>query len=133
MAKPDDFYQLSDLQSFANTEKYHVTATDELFHWTRRPKRLDRNFDHKRLGEGGTCHRNRRGLYVRRPWRNTRTMEDHSAYVASWLKVLKEDKRAIFSAASHGQKAADLLNSYQTGPVRHDSALVQSDNPHIFG
>jgi len=26
--------------------------------------------------------------------------EDHAAYVASWIKVLKDDKRAIFSAAS---------------------------------
>ena len=24
---------------------------------------------------------------------------DHAAYIASWLKVLKDDKRAIFSAA----------------------------------
>lgn len=58
------------------------------------------------------------------------TMEDHSAYVASWLKVLKEDKRAIFTAASHAQKAADLLHSYQAAPVRHDLVFEQADNPH---
>jgi antirestriction protein ArdC len=28
-----------------------------------------------------------------------------------WLKMLKDDKRAIFTAASHSQKAADYLNS----------------------
>jgi len=32
--------------------------------------------------------------------------EDHGAYIASWLQVLKDDKRAIFIAASHAQKAA---------------------------
>jgi antirestriction protein ArdC len=32
----------------------------------------------------------------------------------AWLKVLKEDKRAIFTAASHAQKAADYLHSLQT-------------------
>jgi antirestriction protein ArdC len=35
--------------------------------------------------------------------------EDHAAYIADWLKVLKNDKRAIFSAAAHAQKAADYL------------------------
>jgi antirestriction protein ArdC len=25
--------------------------------------------------------------------------EDHAAYIASWLEVVKNDKRAIFSAA----------------------------------
>ena len=35
--------------------------------------------------------------------------EDHAAYIANWLEVLKNDKRAIFSAAAHAQKAADYL------------------------
>ena len=26
------------------------------------------------------------------------TRDDHAAYIASWLKVLKDDKRAIFTA-----------------------------------
>ena len=39
--------------------------------------------------------------------------EDHAAYLAHWLKVLKEDSRAIFSAAGHAQKAADYLHSLQ--------------------
>jgi len=36
--------------------------------------------------------------------------EDHAAYIAGWLSVLKNDKRAIFTAASHAQRAADYLN-----------------------
>jgi hypothetical protein len=36
-----------------------------------------------------------------------------AAYLAHWLKVLKEDKRAIFSAAAHAQRAADFLNGLQ--------------------
>jgi antirestriction protein ArdC len=39
--------------------------------------------------------------------------EDHAAYIASWLEVLKNDKRAIFSAAAHAQKAADYLSRLQ--------------------
>jgi len=39
--------------------------------------------------------------------------EDHAAYIANWLEVLKNDKRAIFSAAAHAQKAADYLVGLQ--------------------
>ncbi len=39
--------------------------------------------------------------------------EDHAAYIQSWLKVLKNDKRAIFAAAAHAQRAADFLRSQQ--------------------
>jgi antirestriction protein ArdC len=34
---------------------------------------------------------------------------DHAAYLASWLIVLKSDKRAIFTAAAMAQKAVDWL------------------------
>ena len=39
--------------------------------------------------------------------------EDHAAYVASWLKVLVDDKRAIFSAAAHAQRAVAFLHGLQ--------------------
>lgn len=39
--------------------------------------------------------------------------EDHAAYIQTWLKVLKEDTRLIFSAASHAQRAADYLHDHQ--------------------
>ena len=39
--------------------------------------------------------------------------DDHASYIASWLKVLKEDKRAIFTAAAHAQKASDFLHGLQ--------------------
>jgi antirestriction protein ArdC len=32
---------------------------------------------------------------------------DHAVYVASWLRVLRSDKRAIFTAAARTQAAAD--------------------------
>lgn len=38
---------------------------------------------------------------------------DHAAYVASWLKVLKDDPKAIFTAASKAQQAADWMHSQQ--------------------
>jgi antirestriction protein ArdC len=39
--------------------------------------------------------------------------EDHAAYIATWITVLKGDTRAIFSAAAHAQRAADYLHSLQ--------------------
>jgi len=39
--------------------------------------------------------------------------EDHAAYIGSWLKVLKNDKRAIFTAAAHAQRAVDFLHGLQ--------------------
>ncbi len=38
---------------------------------------------------------------------------DHAAYVASWLKVLRGDKRAIFTAAAKAQQAADWMHARQ--------------------
>jgi len=40
--------------------------------------------------------------------------DDHAPYIAGWLKVLKDDKRAIFTAASHAQKAVDFLHQLQS-------------------
>lgn len=35
---------------------------------------------------------------------------DHASYLASWLKVLKNDTKAIFTAASKASEAADFLS-----------------------
>ena len=47
--------------------------------------------------------------------------EDHASYIQSWIKILKNDKRAIFSAASHAQRAADYLNSLQPAATAEPS------------
>ena len=52
--------------------------------------------------------------------------EDHASYIASWLKVLKNDKRAIFTAASHAQRAADFLNGLQK-PSSQEAVSAQAD------
>jgi antirestriction protein ArdC len=38
---------------------------------------------------------------------------DHASYLASWLKILSNDQRFIFSAAAHAQKAAAFLHGLQ--------------------
>jgi len=38
---------------------------------------------------------------------------DHAAYIASWLKVLKADARAIFTVASKAQAGVDWMHAQQ--------------------
>ena len=38
-----------------------------------------------------------------------RPRAEHAAYIASWIEILKDDPRAIFTAASKAQQACDWL------------------------
>jgi antirestriction protein ArdC len=42
----------------------------------------------------------------------------HAGYIASWLKVLRGDKRAIFTAAAQAQRAADYVLRLAQPPER---------------
>ena len=48
--------------------------------------------------------------------------DDHAAYIASWLKVLRNDKLAVFTAAAHAQRAADYLHQLQPSGRIHDAS-----------
>lgn len=37
---------------------------------------------------------------------------DHASYIAHWLKVLKDDKRAIFTAAAKASEAVAYLQDF---------------------
>lgn len=43
--------------------------------------------------------------------------EDHAAYIASWLTILKSDPRAIFTAASKAQAIADWMHVQQCSEI----------------
>jgi antirestriction protein ArdC len=49
-----------------------------------------------------------------------------AAYLGHWLNVLREDKRAIFSAAAHAQRAADFLNTLQPQQQEESAARISS-------
>jgi antirestriction protein ArdC len=50
-------------------------------------------------------------------------MPEGSQATASWIRVLNDDKRAIFTAASHAQRAAEFLHGLQaTAPARANAA-----------
>jgi antirestriction protein ArdC len=50
--------------------------------------------------------------------------EDHAAYIASWLKALKDDKRLIFSAASHAQRAVEFLHGLQSAQLAEPEQMA---------
>jgi antirestriction protein ArdC len=47
---------------------------------------------------------------------------DHASYLASWLEVLANDRRFIFSAAAHAQRAVTYLHDLQPKPAEIDQA-----------
>jgi antirestriction protein ArdC len=59
------------------------------------------------------------------------TREDHASYIASWIKVLKDYKRAIFTAASHAQRAVDFLHGLQKTVVVSGPSCVGGILPII--
>jgi antirestriction protein ArdC len=50
-------------------------------------------------------------------------IQQHSAYLSSWVQVLKADKNAIFKAAAAAQRTCDYLNLL-TAPKLHSNAAV---------
>ena len=53
--------------------------------------------------------------------------DDHAAYIASWLEVLNNDNRAIFTAAGHAQRAAAFLHELQ--PVIEPEPGLSAEGP----
>jgi antirestriction protein ArdC len=98
---------------FPDPVNYYSVLAHECSHWTSHVSRCDRQLG-KRFGDNayaveeliaelGSAY-TMAGLELELAPR-----EDHAQYIASWLKVLKADKRAIFTAASKAQAAADFL------------------------
>jgi len=116
-----DHVQMPPFEAFRDAESYCSTLAHELTHWTKHPARLDRDFGRKRFGDDGYAREELvaeigaaflccdLGIAAE-------PREDHATYLDHWLKVLKEDKRAIFQAAAHAQKAADYLHGLQPPP-----------------
>ena len=48
--------------------------------------------------------------------------DDHASYIADWLKALKNDKRAIFTASAHAERACGFLHGLQSEAVREEAA-----------
>lgn len=122
-----DRIQMPPFEAFRDAESYYATLAHETTHWTMHKSRLDREFGRKRFGDEGyameelvaelgsaflSCDLNL----------TPEVRSDHASYIASWIKVLKEDKRAIFSAASHAQRAVDFIHALQPARLAGEAA-----------
>jgi antirestriction protein ArdC len=120
-----DHVQMPPVESFHDAESYYATLGHECVHWTRHEKRLARDFGRKRFGDEGYAVEELvaelgSAFLCADLGLTLEPRADHAAYIASWLKVLNNDKRAIFTAAGHAQRAADFLNGLQ--PKQREAA-----------
>lgn len=113
-----DVIQLPIPEAFRDAESYAATKAHELVHWTKAKHRLDRDFGRKAFGDEGYAREELvaelgAAFLCSALGITPEAREDHAAYIGHWLKVLQDDKRAIFQAAAHAQRAVDFLHSMQ--------------------
>jgi antirestriction protein ArdC len=113
-----DLVQMPPFETFQDAESYYAVLVHELTHWTRHPSRLDRDLGRKRWGDAGYAAEELvaelgAAFVLADLDLAPQARPEHAAYIESWLKVLKNDKRAIFTAASYAQRAADYLHGLQ--------------------
>jgi antirestriction protein ArdC len=112
-APASDHIQMPPFAAFTENVSYYSTLAHEHTHWTAPAARCDRQLGKRfgdnayaaeeliaELGAAFTCAH--LGL-------STEPREDHAQYINSWLRVLKADSKAIFTAASKAQQACDWL------------------------
>ncbi len=128
-AATPDYVQMPPFVSFKDAESYYATMAHEMTHWTRHPARLDRDFGRKKFGDEGYA-REELVAEIGAAFLccdlgiTPEPRDDHAAYLDHWLKVLKEDKRAVFQAAAHAQRAVDFQHGLQQGGA--DPAIVSA-------
>jgi len=119
------------IETFRDAESYYATLAHESTHWTRHPSRLSREFGRKRWGDEGYAMEELvaelGSAFLSADLDLTPTVrDDHASYIANWIEVLQNDKRAIFTAASHAQRAVDLLQDLQSVPAARRASDVSA-------
>ena len=108
-----DTIHMPSFEQFRDPSSYYAVLGHEHVHWTGAPNRLDRDLKGRfgtdsyaveeliaELGSAFLCAH--LGISVEpRP--------DHAAYIATWLRVLRNDPRAILTASAKAQQAVDFL------------------------
>jgi antirestriction protein ArdC len=111
---PDaDRITLPPFVAFFSAMDYYSTRAHETGHWTSREGRCDRELG-KRFGDSAYSVEEliaelTAAFVCAHLGLSSEPRPDHAQYIASWLRVLKADKRSIFTAASKAQQAADFM------------------------
>ncbi|MEP9356362.1 zincin-like metallopeptidase domain-containing protein [Xanthobacter sp. KR7-65] len=115
-----DHIQMPPFAAFRDAASYTAVLSHESIHWTAEPRRVGRDLSHyatdrserareelvAEIGSALLCAD--LGIVP-----ELEPRPDHAAYLQSWLKVLDGDKRAIFAAAAHAQRAVTFLHGLQ--------------------
>jgi antirestriction protein ArdC len=108
-----DIVNMPRAKAFKTPESYYSTLFHELGHSTGHSSRLDRPFG---LSFGDDTYSKEElvaeltaGFLCATAGIEKEILDNTAAYIASWLSVLKKDKRMIIYAAAQAQKAADFM------------------------
>ncbi|MCF0055557.1 ArdC family protein [Dyadobacter sp. CY356] len=132
----EDYIQMPPTVSFNGTqtqtptEGYYSTVLHELSHWTGHEKRCDRQFG-KRFGDSAYAFEElvaeMSSAFLCAELDITDAPQpDHASYIGHWLTMLKDDKKAILTAASAASKAGDCLKAFQSNALYPGPALIES-------
>lgn len=115
-----DIIQMPRFETFRDAASYVAVLSHECVHWTADSRRVGRDLSRyardrserareelvAEIGSALLCAD--LGIVP-----ELEPRPDHAAYLASWLKVISDDKRAIFQAAAHAQRAVAYLHGLQ--------------------
>lgn len=106
-----DFIRMPEFATFHGACHYYATAFHELGHWTGHKSRLDREFG-KRFGDNAYAAEELvaelTAAFLCAEFNIDGELR-HAGYLQHWIKLLRDDNKAFFTAASAAQKAADHL------------------------
>jgi antirestriction protein ArdC len=118
-------------EQFREPAGYYSTFAHELVHWSGAAHRLNRDLEGRFGSESYAMEELVAELgaaFVAAHLRiAVEPRPDHAAYIASWLKVLRRDPKAIVAASAKAQEALDYLISFQHGgsPDRTGGSVVE--------
>lgn len=110
-----DRIQLPPFAAFHDAQSYYATRGHETVHWTSHKSRLDRSFGREKWGDEGyareeLCAELGAAFLAADLGIALEPRSDHASYIASWIKVLQNDTRAIVQAAAHAERAIAYLH-----------------------
>lgn len=108
-----DVIQMPNQQDFKNLDNYEATLLHELTHWTGHKSRLDRLPGFAMFGSESYAFEELvaelGSAFLGAEYGLNHEILQHDSYIESWLKVLKNDKKAIFKASKLAQQASEYL------------------------
>jgi antirestriction protein ArdC len=104
---------LPERNRFESAANFYHVAVHELTHWTAHPERLARDLS-GRFGDEAYAFEELVAEFgaafcLARIGMDAGQLEFHASYLDSWLRVLKKDKNALFTAASRASDAYAYL------------------------